>query len=351
MTLSGPTIFFRADASLKIGTGHVMRCLALADALRRMGLACSFICRTQPNDSVAAIRHRGFAVHTLRPDEDFDGAETLQILRRSHSRCIVVDHYDLDERWERQIRSQARCVVVIDDLADRAHDCDVLVDQNLGRSADHYARLVPPNCRIFVGPRYALLRSEFAEWRDYSLRRRAAASLRRVFVSMGGTDQRNFTGRVLAALQHDSLSPDCRITVVLGQDAPWIREVRDQASRLPRVTEVVVNPTCVAEIMANSDLAIGAAGGTAWERCCLGLPTLLLVVAENQQWGANALVSANAAYGLGDPDELSDALPLALEAMSRRQPLHDMSLAASRLVDGLGAGRVCQQLGDLLEHS
>jgi UDP-2,4-diacetamido-2,4,6-trideoxy-beta-L-altropyranose hydrolase len=239
-------------------------------------------------------------------------------------------------------------VISIDDLANREHDCHLLVDQNLGRSEDDYRRFVPAKCQILTGPRFALLRSEFAEWRTFSLQRRASARLRRLFISMGGFDHSDVTSQVLAALQNAPLSPDSQITVALGRGSSWSDHVRSEVDRLPWATEVVVGAPRIAEIMANSDLAIGAAGGTAWERCCLGLPTLIVAVAENQRLGANALVGANAAYGLGGSLELADSIPQALRSMSHPERLHEMSLAASRLVDGLGAGRVGRHLGHLI---
>ncbi len=369
MRLRGQLISFRADASPRLGTGHVMRCLTLADELRRRGATCQFICRGRPGDFIHEIAGRGYPAHSLMsPEEDIaadpeardspqeadeiaDAGETNAILSAFPSSVIVVDHYSLGERWETAVRYGGRHVVAIDDLANRTHSCDVLVDQNLGRSEDHYRSLVPRHCQILVGPRYASLRSEFREWRDYSLRRRAAAHLRHLFISMGGIDHSNATGLVLVALQHSSLPADCRITIALGQGAPWADQVQELASGLPWATDVIVNTNCIAEIMANSDLAVGAAGGTAWERCCLGLPALIVIVAENQRFGANALVRANAAYRLGDPDSLTERLPQAIERLRRAGALAEMSLASSRLVDGLGAERVGRHIGDLLEHS
>jgi UDP-2,4-diacetamido-2,4,6-trideoxy-beta-L-altropyranose hydrolase len=360
MALRGQVISFRADASLRLGTGHVMRCLTLAEELCRSGATCQFICRQEPGDQIRNLIARGYAAHALTAGsgndatsremrELRDGEETCEILSRFPSSLVVVDHYALGERWESMVCDGNRRLVAIDDLADRRHDCDLLVDQNLARSEDQYRDLVPSRCQILAGPTYASLRPEFSEWRDYSLRRRAQPSLQRLFVSMGGLDQANATGSMLAALPRNSLPSHCRITVVLGQGAPWVDQVRDLVVQLPWATDVLVSPDHIAEIMANCDLGIGAAGGTAWERCCLGLPSLIVVVAENQRLGADALDRTGAAVTLGDVDHLADRLPDALAKFRSPGCLIAMSSAASRLVDGMGAARVCRKIRDLLE--
>jgi UDP-2,4-diacetamido-2,4,6-trideoxy-beta-L-altropyranose hydrolase len=340
MRLKGQVVAFRADASLQLGMGHVMRCLTLADELRRQGAACQFLCEQQPGNMMAQIVARGYPAHALH-----DGAELASV------DVMVVDHYSIGEAWETAARSSCRYLVVLDDLADRTHDCDLLIDQNLGRSESHYQRLVPPRCRVLTGPSYALLRAEFATMRAYSLGRREPASLRRLFIFMGGVDRSNVTGKVLAALREGDLPAGAGIIVVLGPKAPWADLIRNEADRLPWHTAVQVNPQDMAQLMADSDLAIGAAGGAAWERCCLGLPALIIPIADNQLFGAKALAEAKAAYNLGGPDALSETLPQALAAVRKVDRLTEMGLCASRLVDGLGAARVCEYIGELLERS
>lgn len=355
MTQSAPIIFIRADASLRIGSGHVMRCLTLAGALRTMGLRCEFICRTQPGDLIDLIRQRGYVVHTLMrtPDssqyEGMDSEQTLEILRQSPCDWVVVDHYDLGERWERQIRCRCQGLFVIDDLANRAHACDVLMDQNLGRLERDYLALVPPGCRLLIGPRYALLRPEFAEKRPYSLRRRHSSQLRNVLVSLGGADADNVTSSVIAALQQDNDLPPFKLSVVLGRQSPWAAHIRAQVAGLPWPTDVFEDVRDMAALMSDSDLAIGGVGGTAYERCCLGLPSVLVVLAENQRPGAVALDRAGAATLLGEPGALKD-LPRVLSEVSSSDRLTRMSDAASAIVDGIGADRVCRTLGEMIER-
>lgn len=364
-------VLFRADASLEIGTGHVMRCLALADALRGRGATCRFACREHPGNLVESIRERGHQAHALplppRPTDPTRGdaalppphaawlgtdwetdARLAQAL--THDKPVdwlVVDHYTLDARWERALRPHAARVLVIDDLADRSHDCDLLLDQNLGHDAADYAALVPPACRLLVGPSHALLRPEFAALRTRGLARRSPPRLGRVLVSLGGVDKDNLTLRVLDALQASHLAPDCRITVVMGAHAPGLGAVRARAETMPWTTEVLVDVRDMAALMADSDLAIGAAGSTTWERCCLGLPSLMVVAAPNQAGIAQAMHASGAALSLGEADRpgFAHAMARAIDQLARDPgALHSMSEKARGLTAGDGTGLVADAM-------
>lgn len=361
-------VAFRADASLDIGIGHVMRCLTLADALRAHGANCHFICREHPGHLLDQIRQRGFSVHALsccqtdeRPknetgalqparahwlgsDWQTDVRQTGAILAELQPDWLVVDHYALDTRWEQAMKGHYKKLLVIDDLADRHHICDVLLDQNLGREAKDYAALVPDHCMVLAGPQYALLRPEFAALREYSLRRREVPALKQILITMGGVDQPNATGKVIEALRACPLPLDCRITVVMGAQAPWLEQVHALAATLPWPTEVRVDISDMAQVMADSDLAIGAAGSTSWERCCLGLPTLLVVLAENQWAGARALQTQGAALLLGGSPVIHQQLTATLSPLLSGKPLAEISLAARAVTDGQGACLVIQHM-------
>ena len=365
-------VAIRTDASLNIGTGHVMRCLTLADALRGAGAICIFVCRYHPGNLTELIRARGFDVRMLetlpsamcrnvddpRGETTYadwlgaswgtDARQTRKAIGEEPLDWLIADHYALNAHWERALRPSCLRLMVIDDLADRPHDCDLLLDQNLGREPEDYAKLVPEPCLILAGPRYALLRREFAALRPYSLQRRLAkAALRELIIVMGGVDQPNATGQALQALKTCALSDDCRITVVMGLTAPWLQNVRELAAQMPWPTEVVANVNDMAQRMADSDLAIGAAGGTSWERCCLGLPTLMVVLAANQQPGAKALEAAHAARLAGPVSEIANQLPLAIHELNDPDCLKRMSFAASSITDGGGVAEVLQAMGML----
>lgn len=365
--LSRMKVVFRVDASLQIGSGHVMRCMALAAALREQGAECHFICREHPGNLIDQIRRQGFVVTPLAAghpdfqpvaqdgrslpahaswlgvDWQTDAEAMREVLRSPLPDWLVVDHYALDCPWEQALRTHCTKLMVIDDLADRSHDCDLLLDQNLGREAADYANLVPVACTILAGTRYAILRPEFAALREYSMQRRYPPRLRQLLITMGGVDPSDATGKILDALQQCPLPKDCRITVVMGLHAPWLAKVQAQATGLPWPCEVKVNVSDMAKLMADSDLAIGAAGGTSWERCALCLPTWLVIIAENQRASAMALVEAEAAVIIGDVNSLATSL-LEQFATLDGTKLANLTEAARHLVDGFGTQRVVAAL-------
>lgn len=365
---------FRADASLQIGTGHVMRSLTLADALAARGAQCHFLCRDHEGNLIDFIRAKGHTVHALPappvgaglpanasdddtpPHRHWLGATQPQdidacapVLAALRPDWLIVDHYALDARWERALAPHCGRLMVIDDLADRPHACDLLLDQTFGRAADDYRAWLPAHCELLCGSRYALLRPEFVALRPYSLQRRAQPQLRQLLVTMGGVDKDNATGQVLAALRHCALPGNCEITVVMGATAPWRTEVERQANTMPWPTRVRVGVSDMAQLMADSDLAIGAAGATSWERCCLGVPTIMLVLANNQHRIAQALSEAGAA-NLLDASTLKNQSLICPERLQYKA-LAAMSGAAAAITDGLGVARIIETLTNKVQHA
>lgn len=369
---TGLHIAFRVDASISIGSGHVMRCLTLADALTAEGGRCHFLCRNLPGHMMDLITRCGHAVTALPapttdqvekrlaapipphaswlgvPLED-EILQSCEILNGLTPDRVVVDHYALDARWEAQAVPRGTPVMVIDDLADRTHLCDILLDQNLGREPADYDELVPLPCKRLIGPHFALLRPEFSILRDNAVARRKNARLQNVLITLGGIDKDNMTCTVLEAISDIHLPADLSITVVMGNDSPWLETVCNQARKMLPATRVLSGVSNMAKLMACADLCIGAAGSTSWERCAMGLPTLLLVLAENQWPTATALAEAGAAVLLGDV--LVEEQRIILEEYLRSDAaciqLRNMSLAAADLVDGSGTGR---NLAQILSH-
>ena len=364
-------VCFRVDASIEIGTGHVMRCLTLAEALRKKGVECSFLCRPHTGNLIEFIRSKNFHVYPLgkTPAPEDTSIEPLEVedntalyatwlgcnwetdaqesgyhLQNIDPDWLVVDHYALDQRWELALKAWYKKLAVIDDLADRVHASDFLLDQTLGRNQKEYAELVPKECDLLLGAQYALLRPEFARWREYSLKRRSPPQLNQILITLGGVDKNNATGQILNALTQSGLSEHCKITVIMGSTAPHLADIQSLAKTLPWQTEVKINVSNMAELMANSDLAIGAAGGTSWERCCLGLPTLMVVLAENQSKIARALADAEAAILLGRENDILGELGNRMNLLLNESILSRMSRAAFSLNDGSGLDLVVSYL-------
>ncbi len=354
-------IAFRTDASIEIGTGHVMRCLTLAEALSSLGHHCLFICRDHRGNLAEFITAQGFSLHLLSkaPEEELelsgldwndhaswlgvswrqDARETSSVLKQMPIDWLVVDHYALDACWEQQVSEHTARILVIDDLADRPHRCNLLLDQTFGRKAEDYQRWVSEECELLCGSRYALLRSEFTQLRTYSLQRRSKPALRQLLITMGGVDKDNVTGQVLGALQDSGLPEDCKIVVVMGRTAPWLSDVRLKSEVLPWATEVKVGVDNMAELMAESDLAIGAAGATAWERSCLGLPSIMVVVAENQKLIAKNLSKVRAAQFLD-----KENIGLEMNKIIRSIDLSLLSNESRNVCDGYGVARVKERI-------
>jgi UDP-2,4-diacetamido-2,4,6-trideoxy-beta-L-altropyranose hydrolase len=359
---------FRTDASLQIGTGHVMRCLTLADALRAAGVETVFVSRAHPGHMLDTVRARGHGVVTLpdnagqsygdHPDPPAhanwlgadwgkDAAATRRVLEDSGASWLVVDHYALDVSWQEKALPAGVSLLVIDDLADRPHRADVLLDQNFGRKATDYAGLASTNCALHIGPAYALLRPEFAHLRPRALSRREALSRpETLLVTLGGIDRDNVTCRVLNALAQTPTAQGLRIAVVMGDSAPHLEAVRARAATMPIPTDVVAGVQDMAQRMMMADLCIGAVGSTAWERCAMGLPTLQMVLADNQIGAAQAMAEQGVSLALPSPKapDFVAALAAGLEHLSEVSAYRATVRAAAALTDGSGAVRLARTL-------
>lgn len=337
-------VVFRVDASLTVGTGHVMRCLTLADQLCRHGVHASFICREEPGHLIERTRSRGYAAHILvGAIDDIEGSATH--LAQLRPDWIVVDHYSLGKAWEKAVRQHTKRIFVIDDLADRDHDCDLLLDQNLYEGVEQrYAARVPEHCRQLIGPHYALLRPEFAQFRGRVLR--SARPVSRLLVNFGGADSANETARVLRIL-HELVPASVSVDVVTGPSNPHGEQITALVSDKPAVT-VHVSTDRMAELMSQADASIGAGGSTTWERFCLGLPSLVIAVAENQVPTSQYLGKLGAIDYIGRGSELTaDGIRAAVSRfLSDHEGRSKMAEMGMQLVDGQGAERVSDCLID-----
>jgi len=357
-------IAFRADASVQIGTGHVMRCLTLADALGLEGADCIFICRDHVGHLIDLIRQRGHHAVMLATTETVeaspsndsiahaawlgtdwltDAADTQHAIGPQKVDWLVVDHYALDHQWEQAMRLHCQRLMVIDDLADRLHDCNLLLDQNLGRTGADYRLLMPSDATALVGPQYALLRPEFRTLRKESLARRTQPQLKHLLITLGGVDKNNVTGLVLDALTNCDLPFGLEITIVMGTHAPWLEQIKKIADAMPCPTRVLVNVKNMAQLMTCSDLVITAAGGTAWELCTLGVATCTLAIAKNQETAAQALHAVGATQQLS-LNSIQEDLIQFINLAKLEDYLLKIQRNASQICDGLGAKRIAARL-------
>ena len=289
-----PLALFRCDAAPRIGAGHVTRCLALAEALSASGWRVAFAVGPDTITSAPSLATSGFTVRVLN---DANQIRTLSEMASGAAALLVVDHYDYDRSFERACRSFAHRIMVFDDATGRDHDCDILVDSAAASTAV-YAGHVSTQARILAGPTYALVRSSFVARRQEALARRDGRLVKNILVSCGATDPTNATASVLDAL--DGIVCAAAVTVVLSSQAPHVNSIR---KRSRANTQLLVDVETVAELMTHADLAVGAPGATAYERAVLGLPSIVVTLADNQRGMARLLAENAAALDAGSIDD------------------------------------------------
>lgn len=333
--MSGPSILFVVDAGPEVGGGHVMRSLTLAGALEAEGASCRFVAPPEAAAILAAFAPEITRVDAASPSSD----DLARAVSPETFDAIVFDHYGLSE-VDHSAMAQGKPILVIDDLADRPLGADLVLDSGPARRAEDYNGLTSDSARLLLGPQYAPVRPEFAALRDTALAWRGEP-VSRVLVSLGLTDLDGITARVVERLRPKV--SDVGIDIVLGAEAPSLASLTKIARRDTRIVLHVDSPH-MARLTAEADIAIGAAGSSTWERCTLGLPTLMLVLAENQRAAAAPLAEREAALVVDADAANFEALfdralmRLTTDAALRRQ----LAAASAELCDGQGAPRVAE---------
>jgi UDP-2,4-diacetamido-2,4,6-trideoxy-beta-L-altropyranose hydrolase len=339
-------IAFRVDSSTSIGTGHVMRCMALAQQLQALGCHIYFYCANLPGN-LSELIARNYPVETISEDAPL---HFVDVCRRRNIGAVVIDHYNIDYLWESVVHRELKVpIVVIDDLANRQHQCQLLIDQNLGRKETDYDQLLSGDTQRLIGTQYALLRPEFSELRAAALlRRRNFSAIERVLISLGGADPDNVTLQVLQQLEHMSVSGLSTIDVVVGSSYPHNSQLTAFIARTALPVAVHTQVGNIGELMLLADISVGAGGSSAWERCVLGLPSIAIGIASNQLIVLQGLQEAGAAVIVRDPTKIRDEFSSHWQHISSPSVYAKLSAQAAAMVDGLGAKRVADQVGALL---
>ncbi|WP_210498442.1 UDP-2,4-diacetamido-2,4,6-trideoxy-beta-L-altropyranose hydrolase [Vibrio crassostreae] len=348
-------VVIRVDASLHIGSGHVMRCLVLADALKKQGYSIYFACLPQPGDMLSYIEGRDFHVLRLkapnepitpryeadypawlqRPELD-DALDFVQVVGSAD--LVITDHYAIGKAWQSHIQHALECfVVAIDDLA-REHDADLIIDQTLGRDANDYVGRARP----LVGSEYAMLAPNFASLREFAYSRTQPETKTKVLVSMGGIDNPNATLKSLKSLVGNV---NAHFTVLLSPRAPHYQEVKAWCQRQNEVQHQDFEAD-MASLMLEHDIAIGAPGTTSWERACLGLPSILIPLADNQKMICEQLTVHGAILKVALDDIDTQLLLTYQKALSQWNDLYTSNL---KLCDGLGIRRIALEIQQLVD--
>ncbi len=348
-------VAIRVDSSIAIGSGHLMRCLTLAKRMRKEKNAeVHFISRDLEGNLHGKIKDAGFPLHVLprhsfnenlkdynawlTVPQEVDAAETKDVLRGlGKVDRLVVDSYALDITWEQEMRTFADDIFVIDDLANRVHDCDILLDQNFYLDMKtRYVGLVPEDCKLLLGPRHALLREEFDEARKH-LRKRDGI-IRNILVFYGGSDLTNETMKALRALQvFREAQPEITVDVIVGGSNPHQAEIRAfcNASDVRDWITYRCQVNNMADYMARADFSLGAGGSTTWERCFLELPAIVTVVAENQVKIAEDCAEAGYITYLGRAEMITELqIVSALNAATKERLLEQTARMRAMFEDG-----------------
>ncbi|MCJ8320000.1 MAG: UDP-2,4-diacetamido-2,4,6-trideoxy-beta-L-altropyranose hydrolase [Colwellia sp.] len=358
-------IVFRADASVIIGTGHIMRCLTLAHQLKKRGVDITFITHTHSGNLIKEIRAFDYRVVELttitRPIDKHNANSWLGCSQQEDAKeCIeklslippidylIIDHYAIDENWHKQLRQYCQRLMVIDDLANRHYDCDILLDQTLNRQTHDYQNLMHAHCQLLLGSKFMLLREEFALVRQQAIdiRNQEIESSPHILISMGGCDPDNINQLAINALiklkkQQKKLSA----TVVISSKAPHLMLLKNQLSQYDWVS-LEIDSKDMSALMLNANIAIGASGSTAWERCSLGLPCITIVSAENQQTIAENLSAQQAIINLGWYKNITiDMFVVAIENLleNKKQYSHMVQQCFS-ICDGQGTNNVINEV-------
>ncbi|MFL2805386.1 MAG: UDP-2,4-diacetamido-2,4,6-trideoxy-beta-L-altropyranose hydrolase [Paracoccaceae bacterium] len=359
------SLLFRVDASTQVGSGHLARCLTLANEASLQGWSAGFALRDPTVEITEKIKMAGHELYFLKdrdtesskdiPDlahshwlpvsQKTDAIETNHLINKLKPDCLVIDHYAIDARWHDLVRDHCKKLLVIDDLADRTLNCDILLNQNLGVSTKDYFDKITQGCSLLLGPQFALLKPEFGRWREFSLKRRQSSNLHEVLITMGGADEKNKTLKILRSLESSDHAFECEITVIVGPlykfNSSLEQFIQSSALKVSKMTDI----NNMAEIMSKSDICIGAAGSSSWERCALGLPTLTFAIAENQTKISSVLDQRDVAIAT-DMNSLNFYFD-SLFHEDGKKVLKKLSLNSQDVCDGFGAQRVVQRLDNI----
>lgn len=336
-------LLFRADATVQIGTGHVMRCLALAQAVQDSGGQAVFATAEMPPAIQARLAAEAFKVQIIASNGgEKDAVETIALGRQTHSDWIVVDGYKFGAEYQRALKDAGFKVLFVDDYGHATHYfADLVLNQNAYARTSMY-RGREAYTRLLLGTRYCLLRREFVAWGGWN--REIASVGSKVLITLGGSDPENVTGKVVAALGR---LPEIEATVVAGGGNPHLETLQRLVTECGHAIRLMNSVSDMPELMAWADMAVAGAGSTCWEFCLLKLPMAVTDIADNQTPIAHSLRERGAAHYLGsagalEADGIAQQVAHLLAAKDERASLSD---CCGKLVDGLGAARVLDELG------
>ena len=351
MKIDKKIVFIRVDSSTKVGYGHLIRCLALADTLKK-SFKINFICTNLNGNLISQICKKKFEVFRFniksqRINVKKDAEKTISIIKKHRNKksLLILDSYILSQEWENRVRPYVKRLIVIDDLMYRKHSCDLIIDQNLHTQMNSlYTKSVPKNCVKLLGPDYAILRNQFIAQRKYA--RIRSLPIKNILVSFGGTDNENHTLHALTSLK--KLNSDVNVNVVTGTTNIGKKIIKNFCKKNFNYNyfEQVEN---MAKLMQVADLCIGSSGTTTWERCCVGLPAIAIVASNDQKDIASAVSKNKCIINLGKIKKSDNVNYVRLMKNLKNSELQNMSRNCMKLVDGKGAARISKYIFSMMK--
>ena len=325
-------IVFRLDANARIGTGHLMRCMTIADELDQKKYHIYFICGKLTHPMQALIADIGYKFYI----EDNE-KKILKILENIKPDYLIIDHYGLDSKFEIKASPYSKQILVIDDMADRFHTCDFLLDQGPLRTKDDYKPWVNSECQLLLGSDYVLIKPDFRQ-----LRKSCITSWEKGLISFGGSDPDNITLKILKALDSELKMKNIKWTIIAGTANQNWNSLKNFTNQTQMKITLIKQTNKIATLMSNHDFAFGAAGTMAWERACIGLPSITFAIAENQKFGIEVIRH----FDLGETLDVSEiTLNKLMVAMNRLKNKANNYLHRNHaMVDGLGVKRLITKL-------
>lgn len=354
-------IYIRTDSSQEIGSGHVVRCITLAKELLNLGKVVEFITRNHKGNISKYIIKNGFKVNTLSAltktssqydleeyeqwlgtKQLIDANETIQVVLNKQVDWLIIDHYALDIVWEKELKPYVKKIMVIDDLANRNHNCDLLLDQNLFKNMHvRYQEKIPKNCIQLLGPKYVLLQSDYVKL--YQQVRPRRLPLKNILIFFGGTDKHNITGLTLSALQDADILFDS-VNVVVSNQSTYYEVIKNQVDKIPNA-QLYSDLPSLAPLIFKADFAIGAGGATNWERLCLGLPSLVVTLAENQKPVSHTLHQMGLIRLIGDAKSIQiEQISYAIKRIISADNINYWSKHCLSVCSVYGATKVAHEL-------
>jgi len=341
-------LFIRVDASPEIGIGHIMRCLTLAQELKNNFDKIIFLTRKDSGDFTETIMKNEFEVIFIPTNNDSDIIKNIVTTNSENKNFLLIDHYDVDSNFESSLKNIFEKIFVIDDLANRKHDCDLLIDQNYYRDLNHrYEKLIQNDTITLLGSKYAIIRPEFRNINKKTIKKNS--QIKKILVSFGGSDPTNECKKALDALCSIE-NNQFEIVAIVGIYNNKFEQLKKLYEKYSNI-KIYRHVNDLSQLMLNSDLFIGAGGTTTWERFYMGLPSIVTIISDDQKESIEFLSDMGHVINLGLAKNVTMKTYIQTLQKPNSDLIYNMSINNQKLVDGNGSNRIKRQIIELIKDA